>query len=71
MSASTHFPALNLDAWLESLQAMIEVVERDRTKYQAMREASRRRAMSTYGWESVLKSLTTRALVPVPKQHVE
>ncbi|MCB2198454.1 glycosyltransferase [bacterium] len=60
-------PALNLDAWVGRLLDMIRIIETDPDKYQRMRETSRKRAISTYGWESVLKSLTTQVLVPIPR----
>ena len=60
-------PALDLEAWNGRILDMARIIETDQEKYQRMRETSRKRAISTYGWESVLKSLTTQVLVPTPR----
>jgi hypothetical protein len=59
-------PALDRGRWVA---AILDLVERAKTRpdeYTRMREEARRRATATYGWESVLRTLTTKVLVPQP-----
>ncbi len=64
-------PALKHDAWVQAILDMIDMVSGQRETFDSMCRRSRERAMATYGWDAVLKGLTSEILVPKPKMYAE
>ncbi|MBT3232311.1 MAG: glycosyltransferase [Calditrichaeota bacterium] len=56
--------ALNFDVWVKAILDLIELHDNYPEKFRLMRRNARKSALARYGWEVVLKGLTSQELQP-------
>ncbi len=64
-------PASNMDVWTQSLVHFIDLMSQSGEETASMRKEAGRVARDRYGFDAVLKGLTSEELIPRPQVHTD